>query len=157
MFVGHSGAGKDVACRMLAELTRLRFVGTTSDFLAKYVAARLGVSVEEARRRRHRDRNVWHKVGNQIRRRDPGLLVRESLADAEITGGARGLGEIQAARREGLVGLVVWVANDRVPRGSTVGFAEAECDEVLDNHGSFDELRVGLLALARRAGLPLRE
>src|SRR5262245_36424691 len=70
MFVGHSGAGKDTACRLLAELTHLRFAGTTSDFLAKYVAARLG-------------------VGNEIRRRDPGLLVRESLGHAEITAGAR--------------------------------------------------------------------
>src|SRR5262245_59448112 len=93
MFVGHSGAGKDSACRLLAELTRLRFAGTTSDALARHVAARLGVGVEQARRTRHSGRNLWHKVGNEVRRRDPGLLVRESLEHGEITAGARGIEE----------------------------------------------------------------
>lgn len=156
MFVGHSGAGKDTACRLLAELTHLRFAGTTSDFLAKYVAARLGVTVDQAYRTRHANRNLWHRVGNEIRRRDPGLLVRESLQDAEITGGVRGREELAACRREGLVDLVVWVANDRVPRSSTVTFAEADCDAVVANHGSLDEFRGRLLGMARSAGLPLR-
>src|SRR5215468_6008249 len=83
---GHSGAGKDTACLLLAELTYLRFAGTTSDCLAKYVAARLRVPLAQAYRTRHANRNLWHRVGNEIRRRDPGLLVRESLEHAEITG-----------------------------------------------------------------------
>jgi hypothetical protein len=156
LVVGHSRAGKDTACGYLAEVTGLRFAGSTSRYLARYVAARLGVPEPEAYRTRHRDRNLWNRVGNELRRRDPGLLVRESLAHAEIVAGARAREEITACRREGLVDLIVWVANDRVPRDSTVKFDEADCDAVVANHGSLEEFRERLLQLAREAGLPLR-
>src|SRR3954452_19006062 len=151
MVVGHSGAGKDTACRFLAEVTHLRFAGTTSDCLARHVAARLGVSVQEAYRSRHANRNLWHKVGNELRRLDPGLLARESLQHAEITGGVRGIEEIQACRRGHLVALIVWVDNDRVRRGSTVTFGPGDCDVVVPNHGSLEEFHGRLLRLARLA------
>ena len=156
LVVGHSGAGKDTACRYLAAVTTLRFAGTTSHYLARHVAARLGVSVQEAYRTRHANRNRWHRVGNAIRRLDPGLLVRQSLEYAEITGGVRGLEEIQACRREHLVDLIVWVANDRVPGGSTVTFGPEDCDVVVPNHGSLEEFHRRLLRLARLVGLPMR-
>src|SRR5262249_62143565 len=108
-----------------------------------------------ARRPRHSGRTRWHRVGNGIRRRDPGLLVRESLGHGEFTAGARGLEEIAACRRENLVVLVVWVANRRVGKCSTVTFTQADCDRVVDNHGSLDEVRGRLLEMARSASLPL--
>ena len=54
MIVGHGRAGKDTACEYLAKVTELRFAGTTSLYLAKYVAARLGISEQEAYCTRHR-------------------------------------------------------------------------------------------------------
>jgi hypothetical protein len=156
LVVGYSGAGKDTACAYLAELTRLRFAGTTSAYLARHVAARLGVSVAEAYRRRHADRNLWHRIGNHLRRLDPGLLVREALEHAEITGGVRGREEVEACRRERLVDLIVWVANDRVRAGPALTFGERDCDVVVANHGGLGEFRGRLLDLARQAGMPLR-
>jgi hypothetical protein len=156
MVVGHSGAGKDTACLYLASITHLRFAGTTSLFLARHVAARLGVSREQALRGRHANRNLWSRIGNEIRRRDPGLLIREALEHAEITGGVRGIEEIQACRTERLVDLIVWVANDRVPKSSTLKFDERDCDVVVENHGSLEDFHSNLLGLARFAGLPLR-
>ena len=103
MVVGHSGAGKDTACEHLAAVTHLRFAGTTSAYLARHVAARLGVTLEQAYRTRHANRNAWHRVGNELRRLDPALLVRESLEHADITGGASKIEELRACRREGLV------------------------------------------------------
>jgi cytidylate kinase len=156
LVVGPSGAGKDTACRFLAELTGLRFAGTTSSYLARHVAARLGVSVEQAYHSRHRDRNLWHRVGNEVRRRDPGLLVRESLEHADLTGGARGIEEIEACRRERLVDLIVWIDNDRVRGDSTLTFSQRDCDVVVPNHGTLEDFRRHLLGLARLAGLPMR-
>jgi hypothetical protein len=156
MVVGYSGAGKDTACRFLAGVTHLRFAGTTSHCLARHVAARLGVSVQEAYRSRHANRNLWHRVGNQLRRHDPGLLTRESLRHAEITGGVRGIEEVQACRREHLVDLIVWVDNDRVPRGQAVTFGPSDCDVAVPNHGSLEEFHGHLLRMARLAGLPMR-
>jgi hypothetical protein len=156
MVVGYSGAGKETACLYLAEVTQLRFAGTTSVYLARHVAARLGVSLQEAARTRHRDRRLWHRMGNEIRRQDPGLLVRESLGHAEITGGARGIEEVQACRRERLVDLIVWIANNRVRRDSTVALGPDDCDLVVPNHGSLEELHRRLLRLAHHAGMPMK-
>jgi hypothetical protein len=156
LIVGPSRAGKDTACAYLARVTELRFAGSTSRYLARYVAARLGVSEEEAYRTRHLNRNLWHRVGNQVRKQDPGLLIRASLAHAEIVGGVRDLAEIRICRQEQLVDLIVWIANERVPRDSTLHFDERECDIVVPNHWTLDEFQGRLLRLARFAGLPLR-
>lgn len=123
LVVGHSHAGKDKACEYLTRVTALRFVGSTSRYLAKYVVTRLGVSEQEAYRTRHANRNLWHRVGNEVRKRDPGLLVRESLKHAEIVGGVRGAEEMRVCRQDGLVDLVVWIANDRVPKARPSGLA----------------------------------
>lgn len=155
MVVGPSRAGKDTACEYLARVTSLRFAGTTSHYLALYVAARLGVSVREAYRSRHANRNLWHRVGNEIRRLDPGLLVRESLRHAEITGGVRGIEEIQACRRERLVDVIVWIDNARVPASSRITFGPADCDAVVPNHGTLEEFHDSLLLWALSAGLPM--
>jgi hypothetical protein len=156
LVVGHGRAGKDTACEYLASVTHLRFAGSTSVYLAKHVAARLGVSKEEAYRSRHANRSLWHRVGNEVRRQDPGLLLRESLAQAEIAAGVRDLAEIEVCRREDLVDLIVWVANDRVSRDATLTFGERECDITVPNHWGLDEFRGRLLRLARFAGLPMR-
>jgi hypothetical protein len=156
LVVGHGGAGKDTACEYLAKVTTLRFAGTTSAYLSKYVAARLGVPREEALLTRHGNRRLWHRVGNELRRQDPARLVRESLEHAQIVGGVRGREELEACRREGLVDLVVWVANDRVARDSTVHFGEQDCDVTVANHGSLEEFHERLLEMARSVGLPLR-
>lgn len=156
LVVGHGRAGKDTACEYLASITTLRFAGSTSRYLARHVAARLGVPEGEAYRTRHRDRNLWHRVGNEVRRQDPALLVRESPAHADIVGGVRDLEEIAACRQENLVDLIVWVANERAPRDSTVTFGERDCDIAIPNHWTLEEFRRRLLVLARFAGLPMR-
>jgi cytidylate kinase len=156
MVVGHSGAGKDTACEYLAQVTRLRFAGTTSVYLARYVAARLGVTVEQTYRTRHANRNLWHKVGNDVRRLDPARLVRESLEHAELTGGVRKIEELQACRREGLVDLVVWVANDRARPGPTLTISPRDCDVVVENHDTLQGFHERLFEMAQSHGFPMK-
>jgi hypothetical protein len=156
LIVGPSRAGKDTACAYLARVTELRFAGSTSLYLARYVAAHLGVSEEEAYRTRHLNRNLWHRIGNRVRKQDPGLLIRASLAHAEIAGGIRHLAELEVCRKEQLVDLIVWIANERARRDSTLEFDERACDIVVPNHWTVEEFHCRLLRLARFAGLPLR-
>lgn len=139
-----------------ARVTALRFAGSTSRYLARYVAERLGVPEAEAHRTRHRDRNLWSRVGNQIRKADPGVLVRESLRHGDIVAGVRAAEELAICRQEGLVDLVVWVANERVGKDATLRFAASDCDVVVANHGTLAEFHAGLLRLAREFGLPPR-
>ena len=156
LVVGHGRVGKDTACEYLAKVTNLRFAGTTSLYLTKFVAERLGVSVQEAYRTRHQNRNLWHRIGKEVRKKDPGFLLRESLANAEIVGGICDLEEMAVCRQERLVDLVVWINNDRVPADSTIKFSERDCDISVPNHWSLEEFQRRLLQLANFAGLPLR-
>ena len=156
LFVGHGRAGKDTACEHFAEITGLRNAGTTSKYLCAYVAAKLGLSVEDAYARRHESdemRTVWYHSGNELRANGPTTLVRMALEHGEITGGVRDLAEIIAVREEGLVDLVVWVDNNRVKPDPTVTFSRKDCDVVVENHWTIEEFHGRLRRLAGFAGL----
>ncbi len=151
LIVGHGRAGKDVALDYLASITGLRNAGTTSLYLAKYVAKELGVSTEEAYATRHADRDIWYRVGRQIRENNPGILLREALANGEMTGGLRDAEECVVARD--IVDLIVWIENDRVAADPTVMFGPEVADVIVENHGTMDEYRLRLRRLAMFAGL----
>lgn len=160
MFVGHGRAGKDEACQCLERITTLRNAGTTSKYLCKHVAKKLGVSVEEAYRRRHESddmRMTWYHTGNEVRDKGPTTLIREALQHGEITGGVRGLEEIVAARHEKAVDIIVWVDNNRVKKDPTVMFTPKECDLIIPNHWSLEEFYERIDRFAMFAGLPLRQ
>jgi hypothetical protein len=137
LVVGHAQHGKDTVCEEIAAATGLKNAGTTSVYLAKYVAAREGVDVDTAyanRRRSEADRQRWRQIGDEIRTNDPALLVREAFKVGEVTGGCRGLPEITAVRSEGLADLIVWVdASPRVGPDSTMEFGPEWADVVLLN------------------------
>lgn len=155
LFVGHGRSGKDTACQMFAEITGLRDAGTTSLALTRYVAEKLGVPEADAYARRHESpemRILWFETGNEIRRHDPALLVREMFAKGDISGGVRGRPEIEAVRRERLADLIVWVDRD-VPADPTMEYGPEFADVVVQNRGTLDEFRWKLFRLAEFAGL----
>lgn len=157
MFVGEGRAGKDTACDFLAQITTLRNAGTTSKYLAKYVAEKLGVSQEEAYATRHQSddmRMLWYHTGNEVRTAGPTTLAREALKHGEITGGLRDLDEIIACRRERVVDLIVWVENNRVKKDPTVMFTSAEADIVIENNWGLEEFYERLTRFAKFANLP---
>lgn len=156
LICGMGRAGKDCACEYLAQITGLRNAGTTSKYLAEYVAQKLGVSVEEAYARRHESdemRVIWYNIGNEIRKNDPSILIRTALEHGEITGGVRDWEEVVRARRDGLVDLVVWIENNRVAVDPTVKFGPEACDLVIQNNGSLEEYHERLERFARFASL----
>lgn len=147
MLVGHGRCGKDTSGEYLASVTGLRFAGTTSKYLAKYVARQLGRDEADVYQTRHADRDTWHRIGKQVRASNPGVLIRESLADGQIIGGVRDHEEIVYAKS--VVDLIIWVDNNRVPIDQTVEFTSRECDVVIQNHWSLDELHHRLDRLAK--------
>lgn len=159
LFCGHGRAGKDTACEFLSQCTSLRNAGTTSKYLAEYVAAKLGLPVEEAYARRHESdemRTFWYHAGNELRTQGPTTLIRRALEHGDITGGVRDYEEIVAARTEGLVDIIVWIDNNRVKKDPTVMFTERECDLVIPNHWSLEEFYERIERFARFANLPCR-
>lgn len=137
LVVGHAQHGKDTVCEEIAAATGLDNAGTTSVYLARFVAERDGVSEAEAyanRRRSEADRQKWRAIGDEIRATDPALLVRMAFAAGDVSGGCRGLPEIRAVRNEGIANLIVWVdAFPRVGPDITMEFGKEWADVILDN------------------------
>src|SRR5262245_11805000 len=112
VFIGHGRSGKDTACEILAELTGWVNAGTVSKYLTKYVAASLGIDEATAYLERHARREFWRSLADTTREKDPAMFVREMLSHGPIGGGIRGAVEFEAARREGLIDLAVWIDRD---------------------------------------------
>ena len=157
MFVGHGRAGKDTACEYLAQITTLRNAGTTSKYLCKHMAQVLNLPEDVAYGKRHEMRMLWYDEANKLREKGPTTLIRQALENGEITGGVRDYQEIVAAKAEGLIDLIVWVDNNRVPEDPTVKFTPKECDLIIPNHWSLEEFHERIERFARFAGLPMRQ
>lgn len=142
LFVGHGRHGKDTACETLAAATGWRNAGTLSAYLTDYVAKHLGIRPELAYARRHADRDLWRKLGDEYRKDDPARLVRDAFAAGDITGGCRARVEIEAVRRDSLADLIVWVdARFRHPADPTLEFGPEVADVIIDNNGTEAEFR----------------
>jgi hypothetical protein len=154
-FLGHGRAGKDSAGEHFARVTGLVFAGTTSKYLAEYMAAKLGLPVAEAYARRHESdamREAWYSGGNELRARGPSTLARMALAVGPVTGGLRDAAEVAACRAEGLFDLFVWVDNPRVPPDPTVKFGPEVCDVSILNDGTLEQFHRKIERLAAFAG-----
>lgn len=147
LFVGHARHGKDVACDALARATGWVNAGTTSLYLARHVAERLGVDEATAYANRHRDRLLWRQIGDEVRASDPALLVRDALRHGSITGGCRGLPEVRAVRAESLVDLIVWVERPGFALDDTMEFGRDEADIVVYNGGTEAQFRATIQRL----------
>ena len=153
LLVGHGRAGKDVGGEYLEKITGLKFAGTTSLYLKKYVAQRLGRSEEDVYATRHDDREMWKAIGDEIRQNNPGMLLEEALAVGPITGGIRDIREIVHARDKNIVDLIVWIENDRVAVDPTVTFSPREADIIIQNNWSIEEYHMRLRRLAKALGI----
>lgn len=153
MLVGHGRAGKDCAGEYLESVTHMKFAGTTSKFLAKYVAQRLGRDEADVYATRHQDRQLWFDIGNELRRDNPGLLIHEALAVGDITGGIRDIEEIVYARESGVADLIIWIENNRVPKDPTVKFTSREADIIIENNWDLPEFYMRLRRLANALGI----
>ena len=152
---GPATCGKDLAAEYIADHTPLRFGGSMSCYLAPIMADRLGLSVEETIARKREFRKLWYDLGNELRAKDPLVLVKQCLEVSDLVVGSRELIELEAMRAANLVDLVVWIERD-VPRDLTLTYGPDECDVVISNRGSIEAFYQRLDRLfSRFAGLSL--
>lgn len=162
LFVGHGQAGKDHALSYLESISVLKNAGTTSFYLAKYVAQRQGVTEAEAYAKRRHHRDLWFNTGNEIREGDPAKLLREAFEAGDLlttddelhcvgSGGIRDFAEIKAAKS--VADLIIWVDNMWVPVDTTLKFTARECDIIIPNHWGVAEYNERLYRFAKTWGL----
>ena len=92
-------------------------------------------------------RMLWFHTGNEVRSSDPALLAKMAFENGDVSGGVRGLPEIEAIRRDRVADMIVWVERD-VPTDPTMEFGREYADVVIENNGTIEDLRVRVTALA---------
>lgn len=155
--LGMGRAGKDTAAMYLGDTTELHYSGSSSNRLCRFVSHMVDLSEEQAFQERHNQRQFWIEAGHAIRRTDMTLLARIGLGHGDMAIGLRGLHEVYACRRDGIVDAMLWIDNHRAAVDPTVEFTASDCDLVIPNHGSHTEFYQKLDKLIELFRLPLKK
>lgn len=150
--VGPGRSGKDEAAHWFRDHTGLRYFGPTSMVITPHAAMRLGLSLDEAYARRHEDRALWRKIGDELRAHDSAHLARTTLNAGDIVVGVRARVEMEAVQSESLVDLTLWISRE-VPPDDTLEFGSEVADVVIENHWDLPAFHRRLERLARSWGL----
>lgn len=166
-FVGYGRSGKDTAAEIMATVmgdeyskkmhTALKssvkylvhYGGSTSSAVAPLIAKAVGKTEEEVFAERHQHRMFWFEFCNILRRDDPTLIARILLGQADILVGLRDIAEIEATRAKDVVAAHIWVSRPGVDSDETVAFSRDDCDLVLENNGSLEDLKRKIQGLSK--------
>jgi len=115
LIVGPGRCGKDSLGDFIHKNSKHTYAGSTSKFLAKYVAQQFQISTEQAYELRHQHREQWFEIGNSIRENDHGLLQKEALAVGNVVAGIRDFREIAWACYNEIYDHIIWIDSDVEP------------------------------------------
>lgn len=152
LLVGYGQAGKDSAGEWLQENFNCKFGGSTSFYLARHVARITGQPEQQCYEARRQNRDLWWRIGRELRDNDPGCLIREALANGNVIAGVRDKCEVVAAREQGLVDVIAWIENPNVPVDPTMEFTMADCDLVIPNMSDLQAFYSRLRVFAKLCG-----
>jgi hypothetical protein len=153
LFVGHGRSGKDTCAEIFGKITGLRYCGSFSWHAIPFMADFLRVHPMVAWERRHENRLAWKDRLDYLRRGDETLLAEMALATGEISAGLRDKAELNAVKKAGLFTRIFWVDRPGTPVDPTTTFGPEDCDEVVLNNGTLDQLRSKLFFWAEKHGL----
>lgn len=155
---GPGRCGKDTVAEWLGRNTRMRYKAGTSLWAAPLVFERMlaagydYTTVVDCWSDRHNHRQLWAETIGDINRDDPVKLYRDCLAEQDLLTGLRWRHELQAVRAAGLVDFWVWI--ERPGRyDPTQEYGPEECDVMIYNGGTLDDLDAKLRAFCRLAGI----
>lgn len=151
--MGPGRAGKDEAADWFTANTNLRYQGTTSIAISRKVARDEGTSFIVAHTQRHKRREEWRRIGDEMRVDDPSALAKEVLIGSELLVGVRAEIELDAIREQGFVDIIFWIDNPRVDFDPTMGFNEKSCDVIIPNRWDLPEYHARLKVIAKSYGL----
>lgn len=115
LIVGPGRCGKDSLGEFIHKHSKHTYAGSTSKFLAKYVADLFKITPEQAYEMRHKHRQQWFEIGNRIRENDHGLLQKEALAVGNVVAGIRDFREIAWACCCDIYDHIIWIDADVEP------------------------------------------
>jgi len=150
---GRGKAGKTTASKMLAEISGLRYMCSTSQALSKVVFEKMiekghnFESVEECWGERASHRKEWGEIIKEYNQPDGVTLYTDMSAENDIFDGIRRSEELAACSDFGLVDVVIWIERDAAPDDVSLTYGMDACDIIIYNNSTLEELRDKLLLL----------
>jgi hypothetical protein len=144
--IGHGRHGKDTVGEVIRDMTGLTFE-SSSMFCAEHVVTpwleKLGItydSLEECYEDRVNHRVEWYNAIRAFNENDESKLSAAIFSDYDMYVGIRSRVEFLASKH--LSDLAIWVeAAERVPQvDPTCKILAADCDIIIDNNGTEEEL-----------------
>ena len=155
---GFARHGKDTVCELLKNEHGFTFESSShlAGFKVVYPALKSKYkysSFEECYKDRVNHRKEWFELIKAYNTPDLAKLGREILHSYDIYCGLRNMGELEAMIVEGIVDCIVWVdASARVEAepSTSITITRSDCDFVVDNNGSLEDLRVEVQRLVEK-------
>jgi hypothetical protein len=155
MVCGHGRHGKDQFCEFMG----LKYVSSSMVALDKIIWPEFSNaygSKQECFDDRVNHRAGWHRLITEYNTPDKTKLARDIFAENTVYCGIRNREEFYKAKEEGLFDLSIWVdASSRQPPESDASckLLISDCDIIVTNNGSLEELEEKALRLKAALGL----
>jgi hypothetical protein len=150
---GPGRCGKDTVSHWLKRHTHLCYQCSTSEAATTlcFVALRKKYGYEtpeQAFADRVNHRKEWAEIIWAHNQPDGLTLYRDMLGETDILNGIRRGGELEALRQNSMLDLVIWIDRN-VPEDESCEITVDDCDIVIPNHGTLEELYQRLTRFAR--------
>jgi hypothetical protein len=155
MVCGHGRHGKDQFCEFLG----LPFVSSSEVALDEIIWPDWGRKIYNTKEGCFLDRanyrSEWAAMINGYNTPDKAKLARLIYRDNDVYCGIRNREEFLAAKEEGLFDMSIWVdAFERHPQhDTTCKVFKSDCDIIVTNNGTLDELKEKAANLAKALGI----
>jgi len=147
--------GKDTVCEILKEEYGFTFESSSQlanklviyNQLKEYYS-----SLEDCFKDRRNWRILWHQLICRYNTPDKTRLAKAIFKDHDIYCGLRNIEEFNQAKKENLIDVSIWVdASFRKPlEYDSISIKQINCDYVLDNNGTLEELRTNIKILMKQ-------
>lgn len=152
IITGHMQHGKDTVSEILRDDYDMPYESSSRVacrlFLFDQLKDKYGYSdIEECYNDRHHHRKEWFDAIVDYNTPHLHALGDKILSSSDIYCGLRNINELNAIREHGLVDHVIWVdARMRKPLepSTSLTITPSDCDWILDNNGSLDQLKANL-------------
>lgn len=148
VITGYAQHGKDTVCNIIKDHFCIDWMSSSQ--LACNIVVYPALSSQYPSRAhcyedRRNHRSLWFELIRFYNRHDRAKLAREIFKEHNLYCGLRSYEELQAAKKAELFDMSIWV--DALDRGlppeppSSISITRDDCDIVLSNNGTLDELR----------------
>ncbi len=154
---GYARAGKDTTCNWLRDNTTLNYSKSTSEAAAEYLFGLWPgryTTVEECYKDRSNHRVEWYQEILKYNGETGIRLYSEMVGlGCTVLNGIRDRKEFSSCCEAGLIDLSIWVTREGCHETGSITLQQSDCDLVLHNDGTLEDLYAKLARLSARMGV----